>query len=528
MIQKYWDEDYDKIPPSDMLKIKAKITLKRLQLCESIYDPRTNDFETLREMREVMSTFSGRNWYKNYLLKLAEGSMWEDYHDKGLTRLLMREKNPVAILNAIGLIAIQKELQKKIKVIQEFENDSQRAFYFRDCDKFDLFYGLQEEEIILKSKLTPEQNYIKELKRYPNDMLMKKYVNWIRRNSQEKPIRAMSYSNPLEYGKILDYRPGQAYEIISKLEGPFYIPGDGLGYYSMAAIFLNKSYESTEPNEVGKEARELGIITNDEPLKLLPEHKNKVVILSNLSTVVNLKSAIQYYERVVVIDEGRLFEGCDLMRKVESSGRVWVKGIKLEKLTQFSQDSSPEYTDILKKMHQPLQAMDGRAWIYLQQRKDQLQVTDDYSLELKEGNYPVYYTDDRKARVGFVIKVGQVLQNFSDRAYGKQGQLIRFQEGMAMWQSQPFILANEKMFRVVEFQPYKGSRIVDVKCCPESRYLPVSLKFNPRMVESLRYIDLDGKQRVVPVVMLNSHFNSLTRCYDTLFRLSKMYEEPFS
>jgi len=109
----------------------------------------------------------------------------------------------------------------------------------------------------------------------------------------------------------------------------FYIVGDGVGAASMACVALGKPYYSYEPNPIGLEARELGIISSDKPNDALLQG-DCVVLLFNVINYIELDVFDRICSSIVIIDEGRCDPGTIFQEVKTTYGRVWLKNISLK------------------------------------------------------------------------------------------------------------------------------------------------------------------------------------------------------
>jgi len=83
----------------------------------------------------------------------------------------------------------------------------------------------------------------------------------IRKYSVYKSPALRDYSNPCVFYPVAVAQINDYVEVMRHLPEPIYIPGDGLGAGSCAARYLGKKYYSSEPNDIGREAVWLGLIT---------------------------------------------------------------------------------------------------------------------------------------------------------------------------------------------------------------------------------------------------------------------------
>jgi len=172
-----------------------------------------------------------------------------------------------------------------------------------DNDKFDVSYQFDYNDYVLSQT----KNFV-----------LQRYMSWMRLNNYTLPIADQDYSNPLNFVDYFFRQLGQYIDIIQKNKSRrYYIVGDGPGTASAACIMLGVDYVSIEPNDIGKIARDIGIITSDE---LLEKRDDDIVFLANVGDYVDYKD-YEYYDRVIVDYSG--VEALDLKRSYGGRGSVY-------------------------------------------------------------------------------------------------------------------------------------------------------------------------------------------------------------
>jgi len=156
------------------------------------------------------------------------------------------------------------------------------------------------------------------------------YMADLQENKVDVPIMQRDEKNPYEFGKVINYQ----YHDYSRLAAHMsqnmygksvYIPGDGIGLGSLAFSRYYKYY-STEPSNIADRAIKIGLISDKKPIELYTGAP--IVVLLNLSTAIDMRDWITRFnklkKKIVVLDENRLFDGCELLTPVEGSNyKVW-------------------------------------------------------------------------------------------------------------------------------------------------------------------------------------------------------------
>jgi len=99
---------------------------------------------------------------------------------------------------------------------------------------------------------------------YIKSMTYDQYLELLRNNSAHEPARNESYNNATTFYQTAMTQIGEYVKIIKDMNGKIYIPGDGIGIGSYVARMLGKDYYSSEPNNIGREAILMGVISAKE------------------------------------------------------------------------------------------------------------------------------------------------------------------------------------------------------------------------------------------------------------------------
>jgi len=170
-------------------------------------------------------------------------------------------------------------------LIVEGSKDENRIRYNNDIEDFYNQRGVTNYKIALEKKeledyfsgvsFFPKKNqaYYKRY-RYANDydeyiasLSHEEVFNLYKKYSHEVKPAHDKFDNPTTFigtamGNFCEY-----VEVISALEDPIYIPGDGLGVGSYVAKVKGKKFFSSEPNEIGREAISNKLVTKRDYFK---------------------------------------------------------------------------------------------------------------------------------------------------------------------------------------------------------------------------------------------------------------------
>jgi len=157
---------------------------------------------------------------------------------------------------------------------------------------------------------------------YLKSISFEEYLVHLRDFSSHIPARFGVYDSPLVFYQTAMCQISEYISVISKLEGKIYIPGDGLGLASYVCKLLKKDYFSCEPNEIGRDAIVMGLISSKEVFSEDHLKGCSVIFFGNcvyeiFSDVIELNKYRDKY-KIVVYDEKGLalsrFQNSKLLR----------------------------------------------------------------------------------------------------------------------------------------------------------------------------------------------------------------------
>lgn len=219
------------------------------------------------------------------------------------------------------------------------EWDGDQAFFPEDwCDVEDFAREWQEvpEEVVKASKVQdfvmdehpysgtattrPEgdlivmigtRGYYKSFKYHPFDLAFaERYMDDLEKYSHViHPMRLKDYAGILDHGWMFKKRRKQvALELLSAIKRntdlPLYIPGDGIGIFSLVARQLEMSYVSSEPAECGFLAVAMGLITQTDVYR--PQTTGMVLVASQLVPFV--PAVVHHKGPRVIFDQQRWYD----------------------------------------------------------------------------------------------------------------------------------------------------------------------------------------------------------------------------
>jgi len=157
------------------------------------------------------------------------------------------------------------------------------------------------------------------------------YKKYLMRESITVPIWANTFSSPLSFLKYFEKQVSQYVDIFSNLKtgGRLFIVGDGPGTASLAAILAGRSYFSTEPNDIGKLARSLGIISGVNGIV----EENDIVCLFQVLKY----GGLEYLDcdRLIIVDDYLEIEDLRLAPLESGGGKVFLKNVVVDGLVTF-------------------------------------------------------------------------------------------------------------------------------------------------------------------------------------------------
>jgi len=138
------------------------------------------------------------------------------------------------------------------------------------------------------------------------------YMTRMKDASRDIHPMKIDYDNPLDQGRMFRKRRFQVamellgeYKRSTEKRKPLYIPGDGLGFFSLAARVLDLEYVSSEPGDCGRLAVLMGLITVKDVYRgFFDDH---VLVASQLVQFV--PDILTHNGPMIIYDEQRWYEG---------------------------------------------------------------------------------------------------------------------------------------------------------------------------------------------------------------------------
>jgi hypothetical protein len=133
------------------------------------------------------------------------------------------------------------------------------------------------------------------------------YLSYLRDYSTHVPARWAQYDDPRKFYQTAMSQIQEYIDVLRDVAEPVYIPGDGLGIGSYVCMMMGKRYFSTEPNEIGRDARRMGIISSSDKYSVEVAKEYATVFFGNcvheIYTDLSLLSELTKKTRVIVYDE---------------------------------------------------------------------------------------------------------------------------------------------------------------------------------------------------------------------------------
>lgn len=359
-------------------------------------------------------------------------------------------------------------------------------------------------------------SYFEEVKsKYNKVDIVRCYRKYLRLHALESKISSIHYDNPFDFVYTTEKQFGYYYETIKVAaeQNPgakFYIYNDGIGVGSMICILLGLPYISYETYGIGTLAFKLGIITH---ASIATYYEQKYVgeaqpedvhFYGNLSNFFNLAKLIED-KKYIVIDENRLFNGCNLKDiKWSTHGRVFSNCISTDCFVSFGREISKSLPMILKKRNIP---MSTKAEFYL--LANGLKVYTDGCVQtctpaLTGGNYYIDTTDSiRNLRkqdertnhhdpyLCQLEVINIISRNVTTSQYGKYGDLKHYKFVEYEYGTHEFIVDDVSAFKI-DFRKYKDPR------CLADFFFQDGLYFGRvKRPEYVRFLIEDGMKKYI-------------------------------
>jgi len=203
----------------------------------------------------------------------------------------MENRRMLSILPSFKVI----ERRETIKCYEEAQQKGLLKSYFGDKD----WLSITKDDTSDKRKydFMYDDDYDNFLRNYTTLQLAQYYMKWMREHNATLTIKDQDYSSPLNFVDYFFRQLGQYIDIIQNdRKRRYYIIGDGPGTASIACLILSVNYVSMEPNMIGAQARDLGIITDKDKPEL---EDDDVIFLANVGDYVNYAD-YDNYDKIIV------------------------------------------------------------------------------------------------------------------------------------------------------------------------------------------------------------------------------------
>lgn len=240
----------------------------------------------MRREEKNMSEVEKKHEIAFAVADLLNGLIPRDYFDFSF---VMEVRRMMSLLKRVNRI----ERKKQITTFIEAREENCLNAYFGDNDWLNICKDHEKKNF----DYVYSDDYDVFLRSYSKLELAEFYMRWMREHNATIDIKYQDYSNPLNFVDYFFRQVGQYIDIIrNNRDRRYYIVGDGPGTASIACLMLGVSYFSMEPNDIGRKARDLGIITSD---KLEDVLENDIVFLANVGDYVDY-SCYDEYDKIIV------------------------------------------------------------------------------------------------------------------------------------------------------------------------------------------------------------------------------------
>lgn len=294
-------------------------------------------------LKDMLVAEYDRDVYDKMIISMDIASH-EDYYTitkytafRSFFNMCLRDRMKGAIKKQIIIIECYQDAVKYDIVSRYFNKDFFHVFSetqieqdrknFDNMGQFEIKSGYfqRESEYI---------DYVKEL--YPYERVVEMYCNMMKEYSYTCPMWANDYTDPTSFSTYFQGQVAQYMDVIKNIQNKsrLVIYSDGPGTGSYAALLLGREYVSYEPNDIGRIAKQIGLIVEPEKENL----DDDVFLYFN---------CIEYYKdehigerkHVVIIDENiRFIPG---IRPVKTGGgKVFYKNVDVTPLCLYPLESS--------------------------------------------------------------------------------------------------------------------------------------------------------------------------------------------
>lgn len=156
-----------------------------------------------------------------------------------------------------------------------------------------------------------------------NDQILNDYLLWLKDKKYDVPVDVYGYDDPLVAAKWVTWTDCVSKELarLVPFGHEFYIPGDGLGIFSLNFKRFGHKVYSSEPAGVGLLALKLGLIDSNRPYTDRYDDNYTVLISANLPPEIE----INWRGPVVLWQQSQDRKIGDLIP--DTGGRLWIKDL---------------------------------------------------------------------------------------------------------------------------------------------------------------------------------------------------------
>jgi len=341
------------------------------------------------------------------------------------------------------------------------------------------------------------------------------YRAYLNLHAEQSKVSSIFYDSPFDFILTAEKQFGYYIELFQRanLDNPgskFYIYNDGVGIGSMVCIALGLPYVSFETYGIGTLAYKLGIITHASPVEYYEQkiigkgQPEDIHFYGNLSNFYNLSGLIKG-KQYIVVDENRLFTGCD-MRDIKWSthGRVFTNCIRGDDFVTFGREICRSLPMIAKKKNVP---MSPKAEYFL--LANDLQVYTDGRVKTitqptSGGDFYIDVTDsvrDYKKLDCFISNYNPpnsqidvlniITRNRPLSDFGKNGDLKRYKFQEYEYGTHDFVVDDEIAFKI-DWKKYKDPRFLHDFFFQDGLYFGAVNR-----PEYVRYLIEDGRKKYI-------------------------------